>query len=885
MAPAQPPDNVPSTPPNQPEDPDVPQSTRRESSRIRTPLSRPGFIPTAPDSRRALIGNPTQPGRRPATTPHSNPTPDETNEGDEEEESSDDVIETQATGQRPVTKKVATKVTQVSKRTGKGIEVDLAQDSDDEHSRLATKKDKTKDSNGFDHWVLYFHPLGQGPNQKPDSESFACRWCPKEVMVSDRSTYNLKSHRDGENYKSSKKKACAGRAKAIQAGSHLPPTPAELIAEKAKTGAAKPGTLVAYTSRGRFDNTTMIKLLIIWLIRECLPWLRMEDFHLRLAFDHAIVTSKLPSAVWAAGHAHRLYLEQRSQVIKLITESDSKISLISDVWTTKGSHKAFVGITACYINKRWEHVTQHLAIKYISWHHNAQTTDSGSNNFTMARAVAATIKAFDSTTWDVERNHHRCICHVIALILGAGLKALELSTKMVRPERSDESFPSSLLATITEEDEPENNDVVELIAEASEDDDVDPVDAERGLGVPGWEDDNEGEDDGVKVDESGIGFTLKKIDYICRRIAGSPQKQAEWKLWAKTLGYKGRGVIGGYGIRWNIAYDSRQRAYEGRRVIKQLLENESEKFVGRSAAKHFFNSYELSSKEWDDVNSLNQVLKEFLEMTKRLEGDGPKLPMVLYEYARLLASLEKKKIAAVSTALERMFYPMITITRKYLDLAIHCDTVVMATFLHPAWRMMLFTDRYSIHLKRINKLISDLFTDREELLKALQPDPTPPKCTQSEANASGIDSDSDGDAFNYYPTNGDTVDINTELDRYNKGDFPLDKKGCVLGWWKAHSKDFPVLGSLARDYLACAASSASVERTFSAAARVCATGRSSLAIRTIERCISSHMWLRDSVRVGGLFSDCQDLIDAGLKNPKFARYTVKPVKKSRDIRK
>ncbi|KAI7963500.1 hypothetical protein MJO29_003927, partial [Puccinia striiformis f. sp. tritici] len=121
MAPANPPDDVPSTPPNHPEEPDVPQSTRRESSRIRTPLSRPGFIPTASDSRRALIGNPTQPRRRPATTPSSDPLPDEPNKGDKEEESSDDVIETQATGQRPGTKK------------------------------------------------------------KPGDEACACRWCPKEV--------------------------------------------------------------------------------------------------------------------------------------------------------------------------------------------------------------------------------------------------------------------------------------------------------------------------------------------------------------------------------------------------------------------------------------------------------------------------------------------------------------------------------------------------------------------------------------------------------------------------------------------------------------------------------------------------------------------------------
>ncbi|KNE89148.1 hypothetical protein PSTG_17395 [Puccinia striiformis f. sp. tritici PST-78] len=343
-----PPDDVPSTPPNIVEEPSIPQSTRRESSQHRTPMSRPGFVPTASDSRRALTDNPTRARTRPASTPDPNSLADEPNEGPEE--SSEDEIETepQATGQIRGTKKVASKVTQVSKRTGKGIEVDLAQDSDDDHSQLTTKKDKTKDSNGFDHWLLYFHPPGQGPNQKPNSEAFACRWCPKE------------------------KKACTGRAKAIEAGSNLPLTPAEILAAKVKTGAAKPGTLVAYTSRGRFDNTTMIKVLIIWLIPECLPWLRMEDFHLRLAFNHAIITSKLPSGVWAAGHAHRLYLEQRSQVIKMIKESDSKISLISDVWTTKGSHKAFVGITVCYINKQWKHVTQHLAIKYISWHHNGK---------------------------------------------------------------------------------------------------------------------------------------------------------------------------------------------------------------------------------------------------------------------------------------------------------------------------------------------------------------------------------------------------------------------------------------------------------------------------------------------------------------------------------
>ncbi|KAI9613150.1 hypothetical protein H4Q26_010429 [Puccinia striiformis f. sp. tritici PST-130] len=676
-------DTAPSTPPNTSDiPPDVPQSTRRESSRLHTPMRRPGFIATETDSRRALVGNRNvpKPGRKQTAT---------TEDADEDGGNEDEVEEIALSG-----------VIQVSKRTGRAVEVDLVQDSDEENQKAATAKaprDKTKDRDGFDHAVLYFYPPGEGPKQAPGELAHACRWCPKEYMATDRSTSNLKTHRDGAIFKTSQRLPCPGRAKAIAAGASLPPTAAAVVSANSKEKAASSGTLIAYTTKGRFDNSTLNRLTVIWMIRQSLPWLRIKDFHLRVI-----------------------------------------------------------------------------------------------NNFTMAKAVAAKFRAFDSTQWDVVNNHHRCTCHVIALILGAGLRALSLSTKMVRPERSDQTFPT--LETVTEEDEEEEDEseeIVEVIDHESHEEVVDPDDAETPLPEPGWEQ----EDDNSDVDESdlsGIGFTLKKIDYISRRIASSPQKQAEWKLWAKKLGFQGRGLIGGYGIRWNIAYNSRQRAYEGRRVIKQLLENESDKYAGKSAADHFFKSYELTSKEWEDINNLNQVLKEFLELTKRFEGDGPKLPMVLFEYVRLLDSLEKKKRAALSTSLEPMFDPMIKILKKYLNLALRCDTVVMATFLHPSWRMMLFTNRFPDHLTRIIGLTSKKFNERAALLKSLQPETLQPKNTQSETNATPEDSDSDAGEYNYYPVNNDAPLVNTEMERYNNGDFPMDRKGCVLGWWKREARLLPL---------------------------------------------------------------------------------------------
>ncbi|POW21107.1 hypothetical protein PSHT_02777, partial [Puccinia striiformis] len=612
--------------------------------------------------------------------------------------------------------------------------------------------------------------------------------------------------------------ACTGRQKAIQAGSHIPLSVSERNLAKAQGRLTGQGTLIGYTTRGRFDNQTLNKLIVVWIIRQSLPWLQIEDFLLRVAFT---TPPTLLNSTHESGRPQRLInyiLSSKLKSLKRLRTPNLNSLLVSDVWTKKGSHKAFIGMTACYITPDWTYKCHHLAIKYVSWHHNGKylatpfanvlvkhglhhkithKTDSGSNNFTMAKGVAAIFRRVDSTYWDVEKNHHQCICHLIALILRAGLKALKLLTGMVRPEKTDQSFP--LLYTIVEEEEPPENpeiaeaEIVEVFTSltVTEEPEVDPDDAQLDLPQAGWEWNNGEEVDDI-CDESGIGWTLKKIDYICRRIASNPPKQAEWKLWATELKYTGKGLIGGYGIRWNITYNCRQQAYDGRKVIKRLLENEDGRLAGKSAKDHYFKSYELTSKEWEEINNLNDLEGQslsfplyFLELTKQMEGDGPKLAMVLYEYSRVLNFLKKKNVAAISTALELMFYPMIVVTNKYIELAINWDTVVLATFLHPTWRMKLIHKQFESHVPRITDMILEIFQARDMYLKSLQPE-TPPVDPQSDANGEAADlpSDSDGDEFNFYPQDSQAIEVNTELERYNNGNFPLDKKGCFLGWWK-----------------------------------------------------------------------------------------------------
>ncbi|POW13582.1 hypothetical protein PSHT_07750 [Puccinia striiformis] len=579
-----------------------------------------------------------------------------------------------------------TGIKQVASRTGREVIIDIAQDLDAENDKRQNtgrkKKDPTKDKDGFDHSRLYFYPPGEGPKQDPKDNAWACRWCPNEF-----------------NALGSLRAPCPGRSKAIKAGAHLPPTAVELKAQELKDKANGPGTLTAYATKPRYDNQTLNNLPVIWVILLTL--------------------------------------------VKTWTGLKSN----QDVWTTKGSHKAFVGVSACYINQDWKYVCQHLAIKYVSWHHNGKylavpfanilTTDSGSNNFTMAKGVASIFRAVDSTNWDVVRNHHRRVCHVIALMLGAGLRALQLSTAML-----EELVKEDIVVV-----DDEMNDI---------EPEVDPNDAEPATPEPGWEWNLENDEDGAEGKVTGIAFTLKKIDYICQHIASLPQKQAEWKLWAAQQKYPGRGIIVGYGIRWNIAFESRERAYKGRKVIKQLLENKNDKHTGRSSEGHHFNGYELSSREWEDVNDLNQVLKVRANIL-----------LLLVNFLPLIK--EWKMEAAAATVLEPMFNPMIQVTQKYLDLALKCDTVVIATF---AWRMMLFNHRFSTHVTWISELIQLKFNDRESHLKSLQPESPPVKDLPSNLNEDdNSNSDSGGEEFNFYSKENKVVDINTELERYNSGVF------------------------------------------------------------------------------------------------------------------
>ncbi|KAA1096325.1 hypothetical protein PGT21_012916 [Puccinia graminis f. sp. tritici] len=125
---------------------------------------------------------------------------------------------------------------------------------------------------------------------------------------------NLVKHRDGN----ANREPCPGRARAIAAGCKLPMTVKE---KKAQKNGPEQVAMRKMVDGNNFDNNTFNQLLVLWIVRHLLPWLRIEDFILGIAFRYLRHVAKPYTRVWAATEAHRLYCHLQSKVLDTLQES------------------------------------------------------------------------------------------------------------------------------------------------------------------------------------------------------------------------------------------------------------------------------------------------------------------------------------------------------------------------------------------------------------------------------------------------------------------------------------------------------------------------------------------------------------------------------------
>ncbi|KAA1131029.1 hypothetical protein PGTUg99_027485 [Puccinia graminis f. sp. tritici] len=354
----------------------------------------------------------------------------------------------------------------------------------------------------------------------------------------------------------------------------------------------------------------------------------------------------------------------------------------------------------------------------------------------------------------------------MALVVNAGLTKLGIEAPP--PPKIKKaflgSFPySTAMAPITEAEEEENT-ADQMVYESdcddnsdtedSGDDEIDMVeeDEESEAAAKGVPEKNEKAGGKNKNKSAANRNQSNELNELTKAITSSSAWRQEFDRRAEGKDLKG--LIAGYGIRWNIKYQSRMRAYNAREVIDAMLQDEYVKYqdqISRLSRKEnrkklgHFKEIQFTAKEWRMIDELNQELKvrgkllnsysfskilnnlsfdqPFDRLTKIMEGDGPTGAFVLPNYYQMIKDLKKKEEGCDrGHALHPMYVKMIEKLQTYQDEALKCETLVMATILHPSFRLNLFTHCWPESADMAKKLLERHFKKRDELLRKKKED-------------------------------------------------------------------------------------------------------------------------------------------------------------------
>ncbi|PLW28697.1 hypothetical protein PCANC_23481 [Puccinia coronata f. sp. avenae] len=192
-----------------------------------------------------------------------------------------------------------------------------------------------------------------------------------------------------------------------------------------------------------------------------------------------------------------------------------------------------------------------------------------------------------------------------------------------------------------------------------------------------------------------------------------------------------------------------------------------------------------------------------------MEGDGPTGALVLPKYLELKELLEEKIETARQTKapLYPFYTAMLERVQKYLDMAMECEKLILATIVHPCFRLHIFELGFgvnSVESKRCLELLKSHFKTYQDLRETLEketsneiqaiPDPS------DECNTSRLMSCLESCVTKNSTSVADKIGKYLKI-KLNSKEFKVNDLMMPLKWWKAHSDTFPTLSLLAHDYL------------------------------------------------------------------------------------
>jgi len=170
-----------------------------------------------------------------------------------------------------------------------------------------------------------------------------------------------------------------------------------------------------------------------------------------------------------------------------------------------------------------------------------------------------------------------------------------------------------------------------------------------------------------------------------------------------------------------------------------------------------------------------------------MEGDGPTGAFVLANYYQTIKDLKKKEAAGSrENAFHPMYHKMITKLEEYQQEALDCEALVMATLLHPAFRLRFFAHCWPEQEPRARSLLEKHFNKREAQLQKSQDD-----IQELEKDTPKVDNDNIFEMFNAPLDSAESKELEVYVKNMDRiaGPAAKDQKSLLI-WWKVYRSYF-----------------------------------------------------------------------------------------------
>jgi hypothetical protein len=168
-----------------------------------------------------------------------------------------------------------------------------------------------------------------------------------------------------------------------------------------------------------------------------------------------------------------------------------------------------------------------------------------------------------------------------------------------------------------------------------------------------------------------------------------------------------------------------------------------------------------------------------------MEGDGPTGAFVLPNYYQIKSELlEKEKACARGHPFHPMYHKMISKLDVYLDEALKCKTLVMATLLHPTFRLKIFQQLWPSRANDAKRLLERHFTKKEATLK--QKEKNDIELLELDPNNNSASKSKDiYDKFNAPQSTEESKELEVYITHMDRLQGPSSKEPkSLLIWWK-----------------------------------------------------------------------------------------------------